>query len=308
MKRCNYGLCRGATLGLLCVALLLSAQPADAGLGETREQLISHFGEPRTEKEFWFQADEKGKEGKDVEEWKWVAFPWHESFSPDLGDIKVPGVAYLTFYKNKVQILAALRGDACVAIEYKGDQYDRKMAPGPDSLVPELLKQSAGNSSWPADGISKLWHGDRVVRTDGRAFLLNLSYETGRGAWLLICDSSWPKLLEDALSRAKKDAQASKKRAVDSFYNAPPEPTKEPQSPTFAVKVIQKVDESETGLLCLQIGLDKVIFVTGYPNAADIADGDQLIFRGDPAGTYSYVTTQGSQATVRKIRWTGEAR
>lgn len=74
------------------------------------------------------------------------------------------------------------------------------------------------------------------------------------------------------------------------------------------VKVIQKVEGDQHGLLCQQIGADALLFLTGYPRAAQVVDGNTLTFSGKLVGTYSYLTTQGSQATVRHVEWTGDGR
>ncbi|CAN5509647.1 hypothetical protein BH20VER3_BH20VER3_19480 [soil metagenome] len=47
--------------------------------------------------------------------------------------------------------MAAVKDGVCIAIEYKGDHFDLRMAPGDQSLIPSLLKVNENGSSWPKD-------------------------------------------------------------------------------------------------------------------------------------------------------------
>jgi hypothetical protein len=70
----------------------------------------------------------------------------------------------------------------------------------------------------------------------------------------------------------------------------------------FGVTVLQKIEGEPGGLLCLDEQKQKAILVVGYPGFADVADGDNFYFRGYEEGTYSYINTVGSRATVRRVK------
>jgi len=78
-------------------------------------------------------------------------------------------------------------------------------------------------------------------------------------------------------------------------------------------KVMQKITGDgktlEDGLLLDVIDVTganrrAVVFLIGYPKYADAVDGDLVNVKGTPAGTFSYTTTEGATATVRKLKFT----
>jgi hypothetical protein len=223
-------------VALALLIIVLVAPNARCSLGETREQLIAHYGEPQQETDAYFWAEDKNKELANP--WRWIALPWYGDYDPALGEVRVPGVKVLTFKKDRIAVLAALRDGKCVAIEYNGRLLDQRLLPGPDSMIPTLLKASAGSSDWPKDSVERLFSSIRVDRNDHKAIACNEDpnlrndYRSAQLLILLICDASWPKLLDETLTRAIRAAKKSKSQSLDSFDGGPPDPKQTPQIPT----------------------------------------------------------------------------
>lgn len=236
---------------LLRVALLASltvgVSSADAAIGNSRDELITQFGEPKAE-------------GRSCFPWSvWPRKLRGNLLDPSLGCAEaLHDATFLTFAKDEVNITAVFFAGRCVAIGYKSAPtrqggwytqrtgYDERFQVGSHSFLPAFLEANHGASSWPSGAAAILWSKGDVETRNGDVVASDLRFGTAvpssRIVDLLICEPAWPKLIAAAQDQALADVKEDEQKSFDDFTGK--QAIGHPTTPAHNQQAAPRVDPS----------------------------------------------------------------